>query len=446
MDALEATSLSELQREAEKYMPDGVCASVRFNPSLGHALYLRAANGSRLYDVEGNEYIDFNLSYGATFLGHNHPAVRKAIMAGLETGILSGYETDVQAQLAKRITEIIPCAERVRYGNTGTEGTMIAVRLARAFTGKKKLLKFWGHFHGMHDYVMYNAHSPTQSIQPGNYVAPSRESQGIPTELDDLILVIPWKDEAALKRAVKEQGDEIAGIIMEPINYNQGCIVASPEYMQFVREVATANDIVLIYDEVLSAFRTGPGCAQGYYGVSPDVCVIGKAVANGASIVVIAGKAEIMDQVGPSGEVAQSGTYSGNTLAVRAALASVEEINSPGFYDHIYRAAKIFYAGLTDLFENAGIPARVQGLGAHFGIFFGFTEPVDNYEDTFKHDGEMADRFMRACAARGVYFHNYGKLVVGHHGISASHSLEDVDEALNRIESALKDMTTGPVS
>ena len=150
MEAPETSSLSELQHEAEKYMPDGVCTSVRFNPSLGHALYLRAANGSRLYDVEGNEYLDFNLSHGATFLGHNHPAVRKAITAGLETGILSGYETDVQVQLAKRITEIIPCAERVRYGNTGTEGTMIAVRLARAFTGKKKLLKFWGHFHGMH--------------------------------------------------------------------------------------------------------------------------------------------------------------------------------------------------------------------------------------------------------------------------------------------------------
>jgi len=446
VDALAASSLSELQHEAEKYMPDGVSASVRFNPSLGHALYLRVANGSRLYDVEDNEYIDFNLSHGATFLGYNHPAVRKAILAGLETGILSGYETHVQVQLAKKITEIIPCAERVRYGNTGTEGTMIAVRLARAFTGKKRLLKFWGHFHGMHDYVMYNAHSPMQSIQPGNYVEPSRESQGIPTELDDLILVIPWKDEAALERAIREYRDEIAGIIMEPINYNQGCIVASREYMQFVRKMATANNIVLIYDEVLSAFRTGPSCAQGYYGVSPDVCVIGKAVANGAPIVIITGKAEIIDQVGRTGSVAQSGTYTGNTLAVAAALASIEEINKPGFYDHIYRVTKVLFSGLTNLFEQAGISARVQGLGARFGIFFGFTEPVDSYEDTFKHDSETADRFMKACAARGVYFHSYGKLVAGHHGISASHSLEDIDEALSRIESALKDMTTGYVS
>ena len=446
MDTEKTFGLRELQREAERYMPAGVCASARFNPSLGHALYLRHANGSRIFDVEGNEYIDLNLSHGATFLGHNHPAIHQAILSALETGILSGYEIDAHTQLAKRITEIIPCAELVRFGNTGSEGTQVAIRLARAFTGKKKLLKFWGHFHGMHDYVMYNAHSPLRPLQPGGYLELCRESQGMPAELDDLILVIPWKDEAALERAVRQHGHEIAGIIMEPINYNQGCIVASPEYMQSVRDVATANNIVLIYDEVLSAFRTGPGCAQEYYGVLPDVCVIGKAVANGAPIVVIAGKAAVMDLVSPTGEVAQSGTFSGNTLAVKAALASLAEITKPGFYDHIYANTEALYTGLTDLFEQAGIPARVQGLGARFGIHFGFTAPVERFEDTFQHDCEMTDRFVRSCAGRGVYFHSYGELVTGHHGISASHSLEDINEALNRIESALKDINTGKVT
>ena len=433
-----ARTLRELQREAERYMPSGVCASARFNPALKSALYLRAAEGSRIYDVEGKEYIDFNLSNGATFLGYNHPATRQAIQTALDSGFLTGYETEAHTQLARKITEMIPCAERVRFGNTGSEGTQIALRLARAYTGKRKLLKFWGHFHGMHDYVMYNAHSPLEAAPPGGYLKPCRESLGIPAELDELVLVIPWKDEEALTRAVKEHGDEIAGIIMEPINYNQGCIVASPEYMQFVRDVATDNHIALIYDEVLSAFRTGPDCAQGYYGVSPDVCVIGKAVANGAPIVVIAGKKELMDQVGPGGGVAQSGTYSGSTVGVMAALASLAEISKPGFYDAIYQAADKLYAGLTDLLARAGIPARVQGLGARFGILFGFTEAVNRFEDTFKHDAEAADRFMRACAGRGVYFHSYGTLVVGHHGISAAHSLADIDEALNRVESALK--------
>ena len=445
METIKAVEPGQLQREAEQYMPAGVCASARYNFSLGKALYLRSADGPRLFDLEGNEYIDFNLSHGATFLGHNHPATRQAILSALETGILSGYEIDAHTELARRITEIIPCAERVRFGNTGSEGTLTAIRLARAFTDKKKLLKFWGHFHGMHDYVMYNAHSPLQPLQSGGYVELCRESEGIPAELDELVLVIPWKDEEALERAVREHGHEIAAIIMEPILYNQGCIVASPEYMQSVRDVATANGIVLIYDEVLSAFRTGPDCGQGYCGVTPDLCVIGKAVANGAPIVIIAGKAEVMDQVSPTGKVAHSGTFSGNTIGVLAALASVGEITKPGFYDDIYASAEALYSGLTDLFEKAGIPARVQGVGARFGIHFGITKPVERFEDTFDEDAAMADRFIRSCAGRGVYFHGYGSLVTGHHGFSASHTLPVIEESLNRIETALEDINSGRV-
>ena len=189
-----AETLHALQREAERYTPSGVCASARFNPAVQRALYLRAARGSRIYDVEGKEYIDFNLSHGATFLGYDHPASRQAVQKALDTGFLTGYESEAHTQLARKITETIPCAERVRFGNTGSEGTQIALRLARAFTGKRKLLKFWGHFHGMHDYVLYNAHSPLEPAPPGEYLKPSREPRGIPQELDDLVLVIPWKE------------------------------------------------------------------------------------------------------------------------------------------------------------------------------------------------------------------------------------------------------------
>ena len=225
---------------------------------------------------------------------------------------------------------------------------------------------------------------------------------------------------------------------MEPINYNQGCIVADTPYMQFVRDKATANGSVLIYDETLSAFRTGPDCAQGYYGVTPDVCVLGKAVANGGAIVVIAGNADIMDLVGPHGQVAQSGTFTGNPLAVNAALASITEICKPGFYDHIYAASEKMCTGLAELLDRASIPARVQGLGGRFGFFFGTTDPVKTFGDTLDRDLEMRTRFIRASAESGVYFHDYGTLVAGHHGVSASHTMADIDEALNRIESAIK--------
>ena len=440
MTTPQAMSQTDLRAEAQRYLPGGVGASGRFNPCLGYALYIRNAEGCRIWDVDGKEYIDFNLAHGAAFLGYNHPATRAAMEAAIEAGVLCGYETAAHTDLARKITEIIPCAERVRYANTGSEGTMICVRLARARSGKHKILKFWGHFHGLYDYMMYNSHTPLTPVEPGSIVAPCPESAGMPPQTDDLVVVVPWKDEAALEKALRQHGDEIGGIIMEPINYNQGCIVADSEYMQFVRDQASAHDIVLIYDEVLSAFRTGPGCAQGYYGVSPDVCVLGKAVANGAPLTVVAGKAEVMDQVGPHGEVAQSGTFTGNPPAVMTSLAAVTELTKPGFYDHIYAAADRMYGGLAEILDRGGVAARVQGLGGRFGIFFGFTEPVERFDDTLNRDRELTAKFISACAAKGVYFHDYGALVAGHHGVSASHTLDDIDEALNRIESAVQAM------
>lgn len=435
-----AHDMEALRRTAEKYLPAGVSAGGRFNPSLGHTLYVQRADGARLYDSVGNAYIDLNLAHGACFLGHNHPAIRMAIEAALDRGLTAGYETEQTVALARKIVEIIPCAEKVRLANSGSEGTEATLRLARAYTGKKKIIKFWGHFHGMYDYVMYNSHSPLTPQQPGKRVPSLREGAGIPPELDDLIIVLPWNDEAALETVIHEEGDQIAGIIMEPINYNQGCIVASKSYMEFVQKLATDSNIVLIYDEVLSAFRTGTGCAQAYYGVTPDLCVIAKAVSNGVPLAVIAGKAEIVEQVAPGGPVAHSGTYVGNLISVMAANAALNEITRPGFYDHIYIAADRLYIGLNEIFARRGIPAHAQGLGARFGIYFGITGEVRSFEDTLEYDDMMASRFIRACFRRGVYFHSYGKLVRGHHGISAAHTLDDIDEILDRVDSAMPEL------
>jgi glutamate-1-semialdehyde 2,1-aminomutase len=373
-------------------------------------------------------------------LGFGNPVIKKAIEDALETGILSGYETKYSAQLGETLTRILPSAEMVRFANSGTEGTILTLRLARAYTGKKKVVKFWGHFHGLHDYILYNAHSPLTPIEPGGYVPLSQESAGIPTEMDDLILVIPWKDEEAIEKAVKEEGDQIAAIIMEPINYNSGCIIPDNNYLEFVRKLASRNNIVLIYDEVLSAFRTGPSCAQGYFGVTPDLTVISKALGNGVPIAIVAGKREIMSRLAPFGDVAHSGTYTGNLLSVMVAQACLDEITKDGFYDHIFAIADQLYSGLREVFDRAGIPARVQGLGARFGIYFGFTDEVKTFSDALKHDTNLAANFMRACAGRGVYFHNYGNMALGHHGFSSSHTAMDIEESLNRIETALKDM------
>ncbi|RMF93866.1 MAG: aminotransferase class III-fold pyridoxal phosphate-dependent enzyme [Nitrospinota bacterium] len=439
MRAVPASQLEQLFATAQQYLAGGVSATTRFNPSLGYPLYISRGDGPRIYDLEGREYLDYNLSYGATFLGHNHPRVRQAIERGLDLGIICGYETEFHTLLAQLITEVIPCAERVRFVNTGSEATMVAIRLARAYTGKEKILKFEGHFHGLHEQVMFNASAPQASLTPDGYVEPYPQSAGIPSALADLTLVIPWKDIGMLEKALAEHGDELAAVIMEPINYNSGCIVADREYMQAVRELTSRHNVVLIYDEVLSGFRTCLGGAQEYYGVTPDLCTLAKAIANGLPLAVVAGKEEIMEQVAPRGKVAHSGTYTGHLFGVLAALASLEEMRQPGFYPHIHRLADTLYTGLEEIFRRHDFPAHVQGLGARFGLFFGIREEVKHYRQVTQIDTALAEKFYRECLQQGVYFQSYGPLVRGgHHGFSAAHTLEDITQTLERIDTVVK--------
>ena len=426
---------------ASQYMVAGVSGSARLNAALGRPLYLTHGDGCRLYDVDEREYIDYNLSHGATFLGHNHPKIREAIEQALKMGVICAYETEYHSRLAELICQMVPCAEQVRFANSGSEATLAAIRLARTVTGRHKLLKFEGHFHGLHDYVVWNAHGPARDTLPTYpYVPPQVESAGIPPQIADLVIVVPWNDPAAFQQAMREHGSEIAAIICEPVNYNSGCIMPKPGMLQLLREQATTHGAVLIFDEVLSGFRMAPGGAQEYYGVTPDVCTLAKAVANGLPLAVVAGGREFMKVLSPLGPAAHSGTYSGHLFAVLAAIASLHEIRQEGFYDRIFANATRLYGGLTTLFDRHGVLARVQGLGARFGIYFGVTKEVSNYQDAARIDGEMGYRFIRACFERGVYFHNYGRLALGHHGFSAAHTPEDIDESLDRIEDALRAM------
>lgn len=441
MRAVPASQLEQLFATAQHYLVKGVSASTRFNPTLGYPLYLSRGDGARIYDLEGKGYLDYNLSFGATFLGHNHPRIRQAIERGLDMGIICGYDTDYHSLLARMITEVIPCAELVRFLNTGSEATMVALRVARAYTGKSKILKFEGHFHGLHDPIMFNASSPQAKITPAGYIEPQAESLGVPASLAELVIVIPWKDTAMLEKALQEHGSEIAAVIMEPINYNSGCIVADKDYMQAVRELTIQHGVVLIYDEVLSGFRTGLGGAQEYYGVTPDLCTLAKAIANGLPLAVLAGKREIMEQLAPMGKVSQSGTYTGHLFGVLAAIASLEEMRQPEFYPHIYRLADQLYTGVQELFDRYKIPARIQGLGARFGIFFGVQEEVRHYRQVSQLDTALAEKFYRGCFDQGIYLHNYGSMVRGgHHGFSAAHTLQDIERTLEGIETVLRQL------
>lgn len=435
MIAPQFTSADALWEFAQSYMPAGVGAGGRFNGSLGRPMFFVRGDGARLHGVDGREYLDFNLSHGATILGYNHPATRRGIEQALEMGVLAACETEYVARLAQRICEIIPCAEMVRFATSGMEATALAIRLARAATGREKIIKFEGHFHGFHTDVMFNTSGVPWT---GPAPIPTRaDSVGLPRSAGESLIVLPWNDGVALEQAFVRQGDEIAAVICEPINYNSGCIPAEQEFLATLRVLTERHESILIFDEVLSAFRTGPDCAQGYYKVTPDLCTIAKAVANGVPIALLAGRRDLMRLLAPSGPVAHSGTYTDHLFGVLAALACLDEITRPGFYAALLPIADRLHGGLNDLFRAHGVSGHVQGLGCRFGMFFGIEKPVRNYRDAAARNVDLWHRFVRGCFAHGIYFQSIGH-AIGHSGISAAHTAEDIDWALNRMEDVFK--------
>ncbi len=434
MQDLEFDTNEQLFRFAEEYLVAGVGGAGRFNRSLGYPVYFQRGDGPYLWGIDGRRYLDFNLSHGATILGHNHPAIRQAIEHVLDMGVICGCETEYSALLAERICEVIPCAERVRFLPSGTEVTMAALRLARGYTHRPKILKFEGHFHGMHELIYFG---PRQQLAGSHRVSAGTSlTDGVPESFGDFVCIVPWNDTAAFDQAIAENENELAAVIMEPVCYNLGCVPASPAFLAHVREVTAREGIVLIFDEILSGFRTGIHCMQGYYGITPDLCTLAKAVANGVPIAILAGKAEIMNKLSPLGGVAQSGTYSGHQFGVMAALATLQELGQPGFYPHIHALADSLYYGMNDLFARHGIQGHVQGLGARFGIYFGIGEPVRAYQDAAKQDVDLMHRFVRESFARGIFFQTIGH-AVSHSGFSGAHSADDIDWALEQFDEVM---------
>jgi glutamate-1-semialdehyde 2,1-aminomutase len=418
-------------------LPGGVSSSIRYNQALGRPFYIARGEGAYLYDLEGREYVDLLTSHGAALLGHNHPGIRAAIEEALRCGIVCSSETPAQRRVAATLAEMVPCIDMVRFTCSGTEATMHAIRLAREYTGREIIIKFEGHFHGLHDYVMWNYGGWKSGGPPaeesGATLPPVVQSGGIPAGISAYVLVLPGNDLEAVRRTLRTRGHEIAAVILEPIHYNAGCIVPPREYLHGLRELTRAHGVILIFDEILSAFRTGPGCAQAYFDVTPDLCTIGKCVAGGTPMSLFGGRREIMEHLRPLGNAEHSGTYNAHLIPILAAEACLREIRRPGFYDHLTALADRLYPGMNALFQRRGFPARAQGLGARFGLYFGFTDEVRNYRDTARQDTALALRFFRGMLERGVYFCDAGGKPM-HHGFSAAHTLADVDRVLQATE------------
>jgi glutamate-1-semialdehyde 2,1-aminomutase len=336
------------------------------------------------------------------------------------------------------VSEAVPSADTVRFANSGTEATMGAIRIARGYARKPKILKFEGHFHGMHDYLWYNCSAGVGERRPDGTVAPLPDSDGMPEAMGDLIVIVPFNDPDAFRRAIAAHKDTLAAVIMEPISYNQGCIPASLEFLRLVRETCTREGIVLIFDEVLSGFRMCRGGAQQYYGVTPDLCTLAKALGGGVPIAAVCGKREVMSVLNPVGRTIMSGTYTGHLTAVMGAIACQAEIAKPEFYPHITGLADRLYRGIAEALRVTGVPGVVQGIGARFGLYLGLTEPVTDYRQAVRTNREMEIKFILGCVRRGLYIHDYGHTM--HHGFSSQHTVADIDQALTVIEDALREI------
>lgn len=422
---------------ARNYLLSGTGAPPRIYPLLGRPLYLNRADGAFLYDVDGNRYIDFHSSAGAALLGHNHPAIKAAILQAAESGFYCNYESEYHARVGQLICEMVPSAELVRFCGSGSESTAAALRVARAVTGRKRILKFEGHFNGMHDWVFFNMDATLGEELPNGEVRPVHESAGIPDELDALVTVLPFNEPEIFRAAMRRHAGEFAAILMEPVMYNAGCILPDKEFVRLVRESATADGAVLVFDEVLSGFRMGPGGGQEYVGVTPDITCLSKAVGGGMPLSAIAGKRFVMNGLTPVGKTVVTGTYTGHLLTVMGALAALEELRKPDFYPRLNQRADRFYSGFNEILRRRGIKAVVQGLGARFGIFFGMEEtPITSFRKVVAAFDSAADKkFIRAAFERGLYFRDPGHRIVPiHHGITAAHDDAVIDESLNRLD------------
>jgi glutamate-1-semialdehyde 2,1-aminomutase len=356
-----------------------------------------------------------------------------------EIGIVCSSEFEYQTMLVEKLVETVPCIEMARFTLSGTETTWYAIRLARVHTGKRKIIKFEGHFHGFNDYLQYNFWPSRGEGLP----SVKAEAIGFPEEMQDHVIVLPFNDKEALETTIRNQGDRIAAVILEPLNYNSGAIEPANGYLQLLRKLTAENHIVLIFDEILSGFRTGPECIQGFYGVTPDLCTIGKSIGGGLPLSAFAGKREIMQNVAPVGKMMHSGTYNGHLVNILCGNAFMDVIMKPGAYEDILRLSERLYQGLNRAFEKSGLKAIVQGVGCRFCILFGAAaeQKPRSYSDVSEQNWNIGYRLFQETLKRGVYFHS-----AWHHGLSLAHTDSDVDQIIEAVEEAAETVVGQPTT
>jgi len=414
----------QLYEEAVNYLPGGVNSPVRaFKP---YPFFVEKAKGSKLYDVDGNEYIDYCLGYGPIIMGHANDKIVKEATEQLQLGTDYGVPSQQEIELAKEVTKRVPCAQMVRFTNSGTEATMSAIRLARAITGKNKIIKFEGAYHGAHDAVL---------VKSGSGAVGQPDSPGVPLDATKNTILVPFNDEDAIKNTIKENKDEIACIITEPVMGNIGCVPPKEGFLQFLREITEENNIIFIIDEVITGFRIAKGGAQEYYNVTPDLVTFGKILGGGFPIGAIAGKREYIEQFAPSGKVYQAGTFSGNPMSISAGLATMDLLTDK-FYKDLHDKGEYFRNGIRDVLSKLDIPYQVTGVESMTEVYF-TDEEVYDFESAKKSDTQAFDKYFHTLLENGVFVAPSQYECVF---LSSAHTNDDIDKTLNAMETALKSL------
>jgi glutamate-1-semialdehyde 2,1-aminomutase len=391
------THSETLFEEAQKYIPGGVNSPVRaFRGVGGTPIFFKHAEGAYLYDEDNNRYIDYIGSWGPMILGHSDPRIKTALHAQIDLGVGYGAPTAIETEMAKKVCELVPSIDLVRMVNSGTEATMSTIRLARGYTGRDKVVKFEGCYHGHVDSLLVKAGSGALTLGVPN-------SPGIPASLAEHTLTLTYNDIDNVRETFRQMGDQIAAIIVEPVAGNMNCIPPAPGFLECLREVCDEHGTVLIFDEVMSGFRVSLGGAQGLYGVTPDLTALGKVIGGGLPVGAFGGKREIMEHISPLGPVYQAGTLSGNPLAMTAGLATLNAISEPGFHDQLAAKTKALRDGLKEAANASNIPLTVQGAGAMFGYFFTDEPTVTRFDQVMACDTERFGKFFQGMLKEGVY-------------------------------------------
>jgi glutamate-1-semialdehyde 2,1-aminomutase len=417
------------------------------SPSRGAVVFqpgpvvLERGQGSRVWDVDGNEYVDFMMSFGALIQGHAHPKLVEVVSQAIATGSHFAAATPAEAEAAERFRRMVPSAEVVRFANTGSEATMLALRLARAHTGRTKFLKFEGHYHGWYDAYLLNGNShPPEQLGPPNCPTKIPDSEGIPSPTFEDVVLAPWNDIVALERVMLEHGHELACVITEPIMANMGCIPPEAGYLQRLRELTQKYGALLILDEVVTGFRYAPGGCQEYFGIQPDISTFGKALGAGFPVGAVAGPRSILDRMRWSGSmVLHYGTFNGHRLTMKVVAANLDLLSAAGMYTQLHSIGDAAIAGLRDVFLRHKIPAIVQGFGPMFQIYFTDRKAIRDYRDYCTYvDTRRYSRFIHLLLDRGIYMTPSNGL---HWIISTAHTHADIAALVQAADDACSELS-----